>query len=74
MNDKEIIVGGAGFDCDDHSDILLLSLENNYNNVNIKKICEFKRALCDTFEAMISLKNIIIASDSSSNLKYFEIK
>ena len=74
LNEHEIIVGGTGFDIDDHSDILLLSLENNFNNINIKKICEFKRALCDTFEATIAIKNIIIASDSSSNLKYFKIE
>ena len=74
FNENEIIIGGTGFDRDDHSDIIILSLENNSNKINIKKICEFKRALCDTFEATIVFKNLMIASDSSSNLKYFEIK
>ena len=73
LNDNKIIVAGSGEDKDGHSDIILLNIESNSDQVKIKKITEFKRAFCDTLEAITVFNNLIVASDSSSNLKKLEI-
>ena len=73
LNDNKIIVAGSGEDKDEHSDIILLNIESNSDQVKIKKITEFKRAFCDTLEAITVFNNLIVASDSSSNLKKLEI-
>ena len=74
LNENEFIVGGVEFEKDEHSDLIAFSLENKSNKVNFKILTEFKRAVCDTFEALMGFNNTIIVSDSSSNLKVFEIK
>ena len=74
INNYEFTLAGKGKYRDDHSDIVLLSLEPTKDNVDINKISEFKRALCDTLESIISVNNLIVATDSSSNMKIFEIK
>ena len=73
LNDNKIIVAGSEEDKDGHSDIILLNIESNSDQVKIKKIAEFKRAFCDTLEAITVFNNLIVASDSSSNLKKLEI-
>ena len=74
LNDNEIITTGNGSNVDQHSDIIILKINDKEEEVNIKKECLFKRAYCDTIEAIISFENYILASDSSSNLKLLEIK
>ena len=74
LYENEIITAGNGSNIDKHSDIILLNIEENSGKINIKKISEFKRAFCDTIEAIISIQGLIVASDSSSNTKLLEIK
>ena len=73
LNNNKIILAGSGEDKDEHSDIILLKIEEKLEQINIKKISQFKRAFCDTLEAITIFNNLIVASDSSSNLKTFEI-
>ena len=73
LNNNKIILAGSGEDKDEHSDIILLKIEEKLEQINIKKIAQFKRAFSDTLEAITIFNNLIVASDSSSNLKTFEI-
>ena len=75
LNDNEIITSGNCLKSKDYSsDIILLNITGNYDNVDIKKISELKKACFDSIEALISFENLIIVTDSSSNLKLFEVK
>ena len=73
LNDNKIIMAGSGEDKDGHSDIILLNIESKSDQIKINKITEYKRAFCDTLEAITIFNNLIVASDSSSNLKKLEI-
>ena len=73
LNDNKIIMAGSGEDKDGHSDIILLNYESKSDQIKINKITEYKRAFCDTLEAITIFNNLIVASDSSSNLKKLEI-
>ena len=75
LNDNEIITSGNCLQSKDHSsDIILLNINDSSNNEDIKKISEYKKACCNNIEAMVSIQNLIILTDSSSNLKLFEVK
>ena len=75
FNNTEIIITGNDIGANDHSsDLNILNINCNSNNEEIKKISELKNAFCDTVEAMITIKNLIIAADSSSNLKLFQVE
>ena len=75
LNDNEIITSGNCLQSKDHSsDIILLNINDSSNNEDIKKISEYKKACCNNIGAMVSIQNLIILTDSSSNLKLFEVK
>ena len=68
------IISGTGVDLDKYTDLILFKKEMGISgNLGIKKIFNFKRSYCDTIEAIISINNFIIGSDSSSNLKIWFI-
>ena len=73
LNNNKILVTGSGEHKDEYPDIFLLNIESKSGQIKINKITEFKRAFCDTLEAITAFNNIIVASDSSSNMKAFEI-
>ena len=73
LNNNKILITGSGEHKDEYPDIFLLNFESKLDQVKINKITEFKRAFCDTLEAITAFNNIVVASDSSSNLKAFEI-
>ena len=70
----EFISAGTSLDIDNHTDLILLSHKNESKQLNVEEKCHFKRGYCDTIEAIITFKNNIIASDSSSNLKVWSIE
>ena len=75
LSNTEIIITGNDIGTKDHSSNLnILNINGNSNNEEIKKISELKDAFCDSVEAMITIKNLIIAADSSSNLKLFQVE
>ena len=74
LNDKEFIAIGEGFDKDKHSHLVLFNYKINNNRIVVNKNCDFKRGHCDTIEAIITINNYIISSDSSSNLKLWCIE
>ena len=74
LNDKEFITAGSGLDIDNYSDLILLNYTNNEKEIAVNKICDFKRGHSDTIEAITTLNNYILVSDSSSNLKVWHIE
>ena len=74
LNNDYFIISGTGLDLDKYTDLILFQKEMGISgNLGIKKIFNFKRSYCDTIEAIISINNFIIGSDSSSNLKIWFI-
>ena len=74
LNDKEFFTAGTGLDIDNYSDLVLLNYVGKENEIIINKICNFKRAHSNTIEAITTLNNYILVSDSSSNLKVWHIE
>ena len=61
-------------DLDKYSDLILFKKErDSTGNLVVKQIFNFKRSHCDDIEAIISVNNCIILSDSSSKLKSWRI-
>jgi hypothetical protein len=58
---------------DKNSNFILLQKEIENNKFIIKKIYLKEDAYSDNIEGMISINDLIIASDSSSELKVWEI-
>ena len=71
---KQFVVLGTGRELDKHSDLILLKYKYEDKDIRVNKICDFKRGQCDETEAAITINNIIIASDSSSNLKIWKVE
>ena len=74
INNNEFATVGTGKYLDEHLDLVLLKYQHNSEKLIINKIIDYKRAYCITIEAILSLNNYIIASDSSSNLKIWAIE
>ena len=61
-------------DLDKYSDLILFKKERgSTGNLIAKQIFNVKRSHCNTIEAIISVNNCIISSDSSSKLKSWRI-
>ena len=73
LNNNKIVAIGMGLDEDNYSDLVVLNYKKDLNKIVIYKYCEFRRGHCDTIEAIIIINNFIIASDSSSNLKIWQV-
>lgn len=75
LANKKFITAGTGLYIDKYSDLALLDYKGKSNKeFIINKIGDFKRGYCDTIEAIITFNDFIIASDSSSNLKFWIIE
>ena len=70
VNNDYFVITGLGVGLDKYSDLILFKKErDSTGNLVVKQIFNFKRSHCDTIEAIISVNNCIISSDSSSKLK-----
>ena len=74
INNNEFATAGTGKYLDDHLDLVLLNCKHDSKELIINKINDYKRAYCIVIEAILSLNNYIIGSDSSSNLKIWTIE
>ena len=74
INNEEFITSGAGLYTEKSTDLALLNYKYSFEKLIINKINVYKNAFSDTTEAIISLNNFIIASDSSSYLKVWKIE
>lgn len=74
INNNQFAIAGTGKYLDEHIDLVLLNWKHDSEELIIKQIHDYKRAYCIVIEAILSLNNSIIASDSSSNLKIWTIE
>ena len=74
INNKEFAIAGIGKYLDEYIDLVLLNCQQDSEELIINKINDYKRAYCIVIEAILSLNNYIIASDSSSHLKIWTIE
>lgn len=74
LNNDYFVITGIGIDLDHFSDLILFKNEiDSTGNLVVKQVFNFKRSHGDLIEAITSINNCAIVSDSSSKLKSWRI-
>mgnify|MGYP002624551294 CR=1 FL=1 len=74
LNNDYFVITGIGIDLDHFSDLILYKNEiDSSGNLVVKQVFIFKRSHGDLIEAITSINNCAIVSDSSSKLKSWRI-